>query len=231
MNGTTMRGPRGDFHIPAGGGQREQDARFGMQSLFGGREDRPDPEYSYPRARPEDVRTVVNVGANLGAYLVWAMTDWWPGQIEQAYGYDPNAKVLEFARRNCEGLPVELHAVAVTTAPDPVTFYEFEDWGASRTNMTGVGDVHGVAHEAIVVPAMHPRNLPAADVLQCDAEGVGHEVFEHYAHWAGVKVASYETHHEEEVRVMQAMCERAGLIMRRGNPENPANDVRVWVRP
>ena len=59
MNGTTMRGPRGDFHIPAGGGQREQDARFGMQSLFGGREDRPDPEYSYPRACPEDVRTVV----------------------------------------------------------------------------------------------------------------------------------------------------------------------------
>ena len=52
----------------------------------------------------------------------------------------------------------------------------------------------------------------------------------YYAHWAGVKVASYETHHEEEVRAMQAACEAAGLVMRRGNPNGPTNDVRVWVR-
>lgn len=230
MNVATMRGPRGDFYIPGGGGKREQDARFGMQSLFGGREDRPDPEYSYPRATPEDVRSIVNVGVNLGAYLVWAMTEWWPGRIAQAYGYDPNAKVLEFAKRNCEGLPVELHAVAVTTAPSPVTFHEFEDWGASRTNMTGVGDVHGITLDRIQVPTLHPRDLPPADVLQCDAEGVGHEVFFEYPHWSGVKVASYETHHPEERRIMQSMCEAAGLRMVRGNPAGPDNDVRVWVR-
>ena len=216
MKTTTMQGPFRPFHIPAEPPLREHHARVGMESVFRG-------EYAYARPCVEDVKTIVHVGANLGAFVIWACEVWWPGRIQHVDAYEPNASALQLAAQNCLPFcPVVFYPLAVTSQKGPVLFHEDENWGSSHTFGASSG-VH--------VAALHPRDLPAADVLHCDAEGVGAEVFSAYQHWDGVKVAFYESHHAEERDVMRRCCEAAGLVMRRGDPRNPETDTRSWVRP
>ena len=181
-----------------------------------------DGEYSYPRpAGAERVRSVLDIGCNLGSFIVWACHVWWPGQIEHVNAYDPNAAAVEIARLNTTGLPVTFHDVAVTSAAPPVFFREIENWGGART----YGETSGVE-----VATLHPRELPAADVLKVDGEGIEPEVFEHYQHWNGVMVAMFEYHDPSHREPVQGACRRAGLTPVRYNPLNPDGDVQVWVR-
>ena len=203
------------FLVPSDPPERSAHSEACARAVLGG-------EYSYPRRCVENVRSLVDVGTNLGAFLVWAIR-WWPS-LERLYGYDPNREALLFADMNVVSdhpRTFVLRHAAVTEDPAPV-FREQIDWGASRTH----GERDGVA-----VPALHPRDLPAADVLKVDAEGVGAEVFRCYRHWPGVRVAMYESHHDEERDVMAKACMDAGLVMARGNPHDPTWDVRTWTRP
>jgi FkbM family methyltransferase len=204
----------GPFAVPAHPEERSRASESCVRAVFAG-------EYTYPRKAPERIHSFLDVGCNVGAALVWADT-WWPG-IQSWWAFDPNLGALAIAESNARRYlrrPVAFRHAAVTTAKS-ARFRELTDWGASGT----YGATSGAQ-----VPVVHPSKLPAADVLKCDAEGVGAEVFAHYPHWSQVKVALYESHHEEERDVMAKACEAAGLRMVRGNPEGPACDVRVWAR-
>jgi len=217
MKTRTITGPRGPFLIPAEPEATSYHAERCCRSVFEG-------EYSYLRTAPEDVRTLVDVGCNVGAFFVWACA-WWPS-LRQIYGYDPNKAAIDLAFQNCgeftAPVPVVVTCAAVTSSRLGDAYLAMdENWGASKT--------FGV-RSGTRVPVVDPGDLPAADVLKCDAEGVGHEVFSSYRHWGGVKVALYESHHETERIIMEHACRAAGLHMVRGNPENPDGDVRVWIR-
>ena len=221
----TIDGPTGlPFHIPGGGGRREQDARVGMGSIFGRRYGM-DADYSYLRVAQEAVESILDLGVNLGAYTVWACLAWWPGQIVRVHAYDPNPVALPIAKRNCAiaGLPVEFTQSALGVG-DTVVFYQDEDLGSASTYWQK--DPTSVGVQAAVVRA---EDLPPADVLKADIEGSAHHLAG-YRHWGGVKVCAYESHHALERDVMAECCRAAGLRMVRGNPDNPVNDSRVWVR-
>jgi HAD superfamily hydrolase (TIGR01509 family) len=105
------------------------------------------------------------------------------------------------------------------TSPIPHHGYHDQQRPEGDTTMSVDQDLASFLHDAQERVAGVYNDLSSIPIesaliqtaIQCDAEGVGHEAFEHYAHWAGVKVASYETHHEEEVRVMRAMFQRDGI--------------------
>ncbi len=180
-----------------------------------------DGEYSYPRETPEDVRTIVDVGCNLGAFIVWART-WWPN-VAAVYAYEPNVQALSLAMHNA-GDGVAWHDVAVTTNPTPFLCEEAgrpENWGG----------VHTLGVSGTPVPAIHPRDLPPCDALKVDCEGCEKEVFEHYRHWDGVKVVMFEYHRLEFREPLMWMLRDMGFTMRRGNPNsNTAPDTQVWTR-
>jgi FkbM family methyltransferase len=205
----------GTLVIPSEPEIRSLHAERCVRAVFAG-------EYAYPRAAVEDVRSIVDVGCNVGAFLLWACLAWWPDTVERVYGFDPNSTALRFAYLNLAGLrqKVDLYDSAVTTDPNPL-FREEDNWGASHTYK---------ATEGVIVPPLHPRDLPAADVLKVDCEGCGGQVAREYRHWSRVRFAMYETHNEEEREELAAACEHAGMTMVRGNPMNPPNDVRVWRR-
>lgn len=182
-------------------------------------------EYSYPRAAPEDVRTVLDIGANCGAFAVWAST-WWPS-ISEVNLYEPNPNAMLLADRNMKdaGVGGWWWERAVTSRNVKQIGLTLPDnWGAAR--IVATDGVENCLH----VHTFHPAQLPPADAIKCDVEGNGAEVFTFYQHWDGIKVAMYESHNEEERDIMAAICQRAGLRMVRGNPNNPECDVRVWVR-
>lgn len=180
-------------------------------------------EYSYPRTAIEDVRSIVDVGCNVGAFIAWACLSWWAGQIERVYAFDPNTTAVQIARENARGMGLrnfDIYDCAVTSDPNPL-FHEEDNWGASHTHK---------AREGVVVAALHPRDLPTADVLKVDCEGCGAEVAREYRHWDRVRIVMYETHSEEDRDALREACERQNMWMVRGNPSNPPNDVRVWKR-
>ena len=218
----TIEGPTGlPFHIPKGG-RRERDARVGMGSIFGHREGM-SADYSYERSEVEDVSSILDLGLNLGAFTVNACLAWWPGRITRVVGVDPNPVAMAIARINCASLPVEYHEAAVALVQP--TFFQDEDLGSASTYWQRDPTIAGVP-----VAFIRPEELPAADVIKADIEGSGHIAFAGYKHWAGVKVAAYESHHDLERDVMAECCRAAGLVMVRGNPSDPPNDSRVWVR-
>lgn len=210
----TIEGPRGLFVIPGEPADRSRYSETCVRHVFEG-------EYNYERDRVEDVASIVDVGCNVGSFILWATQVWWPGRIQSIRAYDPNSAALTIAKINTVGLPVMLHPYAVTSAEPPVFFKEHIDWGGSRT----CGEWSGIE-----VPSLHPRDLPAADVLKVDAEGVDPEVFEHYQHWDRVKVAMFEYHEEKDREPMMAACERAGLTMVRHHGSPPRQGIQIWVR-
>ena len=215
MRTRTIPGPRGPFLIPAEPEATSLHAERCCRSVFEG-------EYSYPRASPEDVRTALDIGANVGAWSLWAWT-WWPS-LEHIWAYEPNARAADLYAENLPG-HWELEKRAVTSRAGDLIGYTCPDnWGAAH--IVNLDEPRNMA----IVPTFHPRDLPAADVLKIDVEGNGGEIAFNYPHWSGVRVCMYESHNAEERATLQSACSYAGLRMVRGNPLAPDCDVRVWVR-
>lgn len=185
-----------------------------------------DGEYSYPRDETEDVHTIVDVGCNLGAFLRWATIVWWPGRIVSAVAYDPNFRALGLAIYNVNALSVDWHRAAVTTAAPPVYFREQDNWGGSGTWRETSG---------VEVPVVHPRDLPASDVLKVDAEGVELEVLSEYRHWDTLRVLLFEVHLEEHFAPIERLCLDHGLVgafpgVTPAGGQKPGSGVEVWRR-
>lgn len=206
---------RGDFLIPAEPAETSRHAEICARNVFMG-------EYSYPRTELEGVRTIVDVGCNVGAFIVWARQVWWPGMIDSARAWDPNIDALRVAVHNVPLGDTLTHA-AITTEAHP-RFHLDENWGASSTY--GVLQTEGVA-----VPGEHPFDLPPCDCLKIDAEGVDYAVLAHYQHLDRVKVCLFEWHHVEHRAPMFSICERAGLVLRKNDCGEASQGVACWVRP
>jgi FkbM family methyltransferase len=206
-----------DFLIPA-------DEKIAHHSYICARNVMNGAEYAYPRDQAEDVKTLVDIGANLGQFICWARRHW--PSLLATHAYEPHGSAIDLAAVNVEPA-VWWYTAAVTTNPDPRLMPEpglAENWGGWRTHNATEGEP---------VSAVHPRDLPAADLLKIDCEGSEAEIVDHYQHWAGVKVLCLEIHGipDEDRHRMHAIIRNAGLVMRRGNLSNPSWDTQVWVRP
>ncbi len=211
----TITGPCGPFLIPGEPPVRTEHSEICVRHVFEG-------EYNYERPEVEDVHRIVDVGCNVGSFIVWACKEWWPDRIWTVEAFDPNPRACLLARVNVCDLEarVTVYSMAVSVDPAPL-FKEHDDWGGSRTHNETTG---------VPVPAIHPRDLPACDVLKVDAEGVDADVFEHYQHWDGVQVAMFEYHEKSDYPRMRDVCERAGLREIRHHGSPPKQGICIYVR-
>ncbi len=152
---------------------------------------------------------------------MWASKVRWPGQIEHIDCYEPNPHAAPILEQNAPFVAT-LHYCAVTSRPrETVLFREHDDWGGSRT----CGETSGVP-----VRVVHPRELPPADVLKVDAEGVEVEVFYHYRHMAKVMVVMFEYHVAEDREPIEWICRENGLTQVRHHGSPPRQGIQIWVR-
>jgi FkbM family methyltransferase len=189
-------------------------------------------EYSYRRTEPEDVRTVLDVGCNVGAYTVWACRVWWPATVERVWAYDPNRDAARFAETNRgrvqRDVTVELRVRAVTANPQPL-FHEDERWGCSWTGDHVLPERKPVGDPRPVI-GVHPRDLPQCDAVKCDAEGAEGDLLLHYPHWPTVKVLQMEWHTDEYRELMHRVAEGAGLTKVKDDCGQSSQGVACWVR-
>lgn len=238
----------GKFHIPDVPESRRHDSEITVHGICG----RHDPdlahklgewgtrcgqEYSYLwRQGLEDVHVVLDIGANVGAFAVWASVVWWPGVVEHVHCYEPNDELFPYLEKNLELLPKRTKSTvwrcAVTTDPDPI-FHEHEESGRSHT----WGDRYAQGRDGDgwrmgrKVPGLHPRDLPPADAMKLDCEGTEGEIVHHYKYWDRLKVVMAEWHsHENRVALFQA-CEGNGLLLRKNDCGEAEQGVACFVRP
>jgi len=192
----TIHGPLGPFFVPS---RPDAMSEKLARAVFVG-------EYSHPKLPHDGIRTILDIGANVGAFSVWAR--WmWPGATIEAY--EPNTEAAMFCEANMtSGI---LHRLAVTTNPEPV-LHIAPDLGWASTTFDDMGRV-----EHVKVPAIHPRDLPPCDLLKVDVEGGEVEIFENYPHLGGCKVVFFEFHggpplgKKEDRERLSGLCEAAGM--------------------
>jgi len=210
-------GPLGPFEIPDSPEATRRVCEDIARDVWRG-------EYWHP-ALPPRVRRIVDIGAGWGAFAVWALSQWPGAEIDC---YEPHAAACEYLRRNAP--TARVHQVAVTTRDQAVlsvgSHDTLDNWGAR----TIVGVTSG---ESVAV--LHPRDLPAVDLLKVDAEMVETEVLENYLHMAGVSVLLYEFHTADDRVRLSELARNAGFrclrsVQTGGHDERLVWGPTVWIR-
>ena len=208
----TIDGPMGPFWIPSEPSETSRICEGLSRAVWGTRDAAP-PEYEHPDL-PVDVSTILDIGGGWGAFSVWALQRWPDALIE---AYEPHHAAIEYFVKNAPD--VLIHECAVTIHDKPLLCVN-EDWGGCS--------VYHVS-EGLQVPAFHPRDLPACDILKIDAEGVEPEIVDNYPHLAGLKALIYEFHHLDHRDALRGLCQRAGLRQVRED-QNCTYGSSIWLR-
>jgi FkbM family methyltransferase len=187
-------------------------------------------EYWYPPLPDVDpyIRRVVDVGANVGAFAVWAYLRWPYAWIDC---YEPHPLAAQLCAANAPP-GSKVYPVAVTTLPAPTILLgvgDGEDWGWNTTQ-EDLRAATPIGAESIEVRTLHPRALPPADVLKVDAEGVELEVLRGYLHWDSLRLVMFEWHRERDFMELNALCEDKGLRLIRCTHDRINLGQCIWAR-
>jgi FkbM family methyltransferase len=171
---TCLNGRRQDIHSPADAAHVYDVINLWLDDEYGLREIR------FP------VRTLVDVGANIGLFSLWARHCFRDAVI---HSYEPAADALPFAKRNLDGARVTLFEEGVAASRG---FGEILHTGSSRLNTVSLrdgGDVPLVGMTDIV-----KRAGGTIDVLKLDCEGFEWEIFKDTAAFTQVRAIRMEYH-------------------------------------
>jgi len=183
-------------------------------------------EYAFP-ALPDmaDPRTVLDVGANVGSFARWALVRWPRASITC---FEPFPGCFELLKKNVEGLAVDCRRVALSmwASGRPTMLNIGTDWGMN-TLYSGIGNQTG---DSVEVPTMSPADLPPADALKIDAEGVELEVLNLYPHGHSLHYLFVEIHREKDRRPCEDVAIRWGLRLFRTHAPLANVHQQVWMR-
>lgn len=236
----------GTFVVPVDTPEHADDGEKCVRSVCGWRDrqlalsegawgDRCGQEYSYRRVAAEPVRTVLDIGHNVGGFIVWATRYWWEDTVQAVYAYDPNPGCSELAAENLRlvprGVAIELNCSAVTAEDSPTLTIDVR-WGRSSTHDVLNAHPDSIASERVPVRAVHPRDLPAVDAMKIDAEGAEEDIVDYYPHWGGVLVLMIEWHtHKARVK-LRALAARQGWQLAKDDcGDESVQGVACYVRP
>jgi|DewCreStandDraft_4_1066084.scaffolds.fasta_scaffold01983_12 FkbM family methyltransferase len=123
---------------------------------------------------------ILDIGANVGAFAVWASLRW-PGSRIACYEAHPGTfALLERNTRHLAGV-VRHHAAVWPTEEERILcFGRYPGDGEAGIVRVIEGMFARVpAEEGVFVPTVHPRTLPRADIVKLDVEGAEPEILEH----------------------------------------------------
>jgi FkbM family methyltransferase len=116
--------------------------------------------------------TIIDIGANLGSFTVWANLRW-PHSIIHAY--EPSPSAFKMLTVNVEELPnVTCHNSAVYPSEkesEPFWSRYAGDSAAGLVVHTSKIFKNVTRENVSKVSVLHPRKLPKADIIKLDAEG------------------------------------------------------------
>jgi FkbM family methyltransferase len=149
---------------------------------------------------------VLDIGANVGAFSIWAAHRW-PGSTIQAY--EPNPSTFALLQTNTRRYPmIRCHNAAVYPSPGPEEEFFFRGVADGQAGLVGeLCDTFASEAlrqgERIKVPVTHPRDLPPADVVKIDVEGAEATIVTH-GEFSGTSLLLLEFQHRRNLDAIKA---------------------------
>jgi FkbM family methyltransferase len=170
-----------------------------------------------------EVRSVIDVGANLGFFAL-AARDFYPEATIHAY--EPNPRVLPYLRANTSEFDVSIFAEAVGAEDGFVKILDEGPSGEARTRSSGPD---GAVRQVSIATAIQ-RMGGAVDLLKLDCEGAEWELLADTRGLNGVRHIRMEYHLSKGRRYEQALdlLGGAGFHVVHAGPQNGENGI-IWA--
>ena len=169
-----------------------------------------DGEYDVP-IEFEGPVDVIDVGANVGAFAVWASKRW---PVRNVLCIEPHPDTFRTLEENTRDIPVDGDVGHVQAA---VTWDAIEARLYLGKNNIGENSLHRdlgeQSDEYVVVPRLDPREMPRCQILKVDCEGSEVVVLKGYRFLHGVQLVLLETHGEDRRRTCDDILFRNGFAM------------------
>jgi FkbM family methyltransferase len=138
------------------------------------------------RQRLTNVRTILDVGANVGFFSIAARSRYPQAKI---HAYEPNPRALPFLKSNAEPLRISIYPEAVGADTGFVSILDIGDSNQTRTVSGGNGGIPQVSLACAI-----ERLGGTVDLLKLDCEGAEWEMFRSAAPWQNVRNVRMEYH-------------------------------------
>lgn len=116
--------------------------------------------------------TIVDIGANIGSFSVWASSRW-PGSTIHAL--EPNPQTFSFLQKNTiKHTNIKLYNKAVSTvaARSQLFFSRYAGDGEASLEVYAKSTFETIDHNSLfTVATIKPSQLPTADIIKIDVEG------------------------------------------------------------
>lgn len=193
-------------------------------------------EYDAPELPDEPVvRIVLDIGAACGGFSLWAKKRW--PTVERVFAVEPDPDMVKYLAGNLldsskqMGFKTEIFPRALASSVDSKATLHLGPEGHRGFNSIYPGVVRYPWHErTIEVDAIMPEQLPAADVLKIDAEGVELLFFERYRHLDTAWWILFEWHRDSERRVIEDLLTSKGFSMVKAHTQDRDLGVQTWCR-
>lgn len=184
-------------------------------------------EYALPRGyRIEPPIRVLDIGANVGAFALWAR-ETWPGCELDCY--EPHPENVALLRRNVAHLRpgVTIHDHAVVEDPDARSVFLFDGRNNCGESSIWLGDEQ--RESGRMVDAMPANDLPPADVVKVDTEGAELAILRGYLHLDRALVVMLEYHRYFDQWAIGALLAGSFECLRHERRRKDRG-IMVWLR-
>lgn len=188
-------------------------------------------EYEAPELPDEPkIKSVLDIGAACGGFSIWAKKRW--PTVEIVNAVEPDPELARYLRENLstsvETVVIYKNAVAESKIPHQL-FLGPE--GHRGFNTLYPAFVRYPWHErSIEVIPILPEELPPADVLKIDAEGVELLFFERYKHLEDAWWILFEWHRDSDRRTIEDLLTSKGFAMVKARTQDRDLGSQTWCR-
>jgi FkbM family methyltransferase len=135
-------------------------------------------DHVYPVPQGVHPRTILDLGANIGASVLWFHRRFPDAEI---HAVEPDRRSLAKLERNVGGLPgVTVHHAAVAGEGGPRTFYEARQAWSSSLRADAAAGGHATTVTAVTLPTLLRERVgrERVDLLKMDVEGTEWELLQ-----------------------------------------------------
>jgi FkbM family methyltransferase len=168
---------------------------------------------------------VLDIGANVGAFAIWAMHKWPECEVTC---YEPHPENIAILRPNLhQGHPsIPTIVGAAVFADGQLELHE----GRSNCGEHSLWRGPEQSEEWITVPGVSPTHLEETDFLKVDAEGAELGILAGYLHLETVKAVALETHSVRDAHIIRILLADVGLTLVSENRWRADRSVQKWLR-
>lgn len=169
--------------------------------------------------------TILDIGANCGAFTLWA-SHRWPGYAS-IHAYEPAQINFPLLTKNTEALARVFRTKAAVTSGDKVKLF----CGVQNQGQASLHPELGQTSDTYELPPIvKPEALPEANILKVDTEGCELDIIETYLTKHKPKLIMYEYHREEDRRALDTLMCDSGYALVGGQIFCHLRGVQKWFK-